>query len=209
MTATEPRTLQSGNLGNANAVRARMHSVLSRLGGTSSTAIAGRAQLRAAISKEPGTDPAIWAYTLEDGPERLLGNEATRGERALHVALTLWALHQGSHPSSMHSTGSGSESIGSAVRRFAMLNGAEHPEEHPIYKRFSAMIAASTFDALAVHARGIVTLLSSSDIPMDYARFAADLFNWQNPELRSRIVRQWGRDFAKIPRGEDPGSESA
>lgn len=207
MTSTESRIMQSRNLGDVNAVRSRIHSVIGRLGGNTSAAIAGRAQLRSAVAKTPGTDPAIWAFTLEDGPERLLGDEASYGERAVHVALTLWALHQGSHPTSMHSTGRRSGSIGGAVRRFAMLNGAEHPEEHPIYKRFSAMIAAPTFDALAIHARGIITLLSSSDIPMDYARFAADLFDWQNSELRSRVVRQWGRDFAKIPRDEDPEAE--
>lgn len=206
-TSVQPDADRSRDLGDGEAVRKRTLAVIGRLSDRSPSAVAGRAQLRSAIAKDPGSDPAIWAYTLEEGPERLLGDDPTRGERAVHVALTLWALHQGSHPTPMHLATRRASTIGGSVRRLAVAAGAERPEEHSSYKRLCAMIAAPTFAALSVHARGLVALLSSSDIPMDYGRFAADLYEWQDPERRSRVIRQWGRDFARTPRDDDPKSD--
>lgn len=188
------------DLGSREAVAARVLSVVAALSGTTPRAIAGRAQLRSALSKQVGTVPAIWQYTVETGPERLLGDEPTRGERAVHTALTLWALHQRSHEEPMHRVNEYGRTIGAAVLRVALLGvgAGERPENHPIYRRFCAMMMAQTFDALVTHARGLIGICSSANVPLNYARFASDLYDWQDVARRSVIVRQWGRDFSRV-----------
>ena len=127
----------------------------------------------------------------------------------MHTALTLWALHQGSNNVSMNSTWKHERTIGASVRRLAYsdMGGRERAEEHPVYKRLCAMIAAPTFES--VHARGLVSMLRSAEISMDYGRFAADLYQWQKPERRASVLRQWGRDFARTPTDEEQTGSSA
>ena len=77
------------------------HAVYGRVGGLianrlwkeTPSARALRAQLRGALSREAGSVPELWDLTLDDRPG-YLGDEPTRGEKAVHGALTLWALHQ-------------------------------------------------------------------------------------------------------------------
>ena len=68
--------------------------IVSRLWKETPSARALRAQLRGALSQEAGSVPELWDLTLDDRPG-YLGDEPTRGEKAVHGALTLWALHQG------------------------------------------------------------------------------------------------------------------
>ena len=173
--------------------------------------MAARAHLRSAAGREVGDVPAIWSYTLDSGSEKELGQKPTGGERAVHTALTLWALHQGSNDAPMNSTWKHERTIGASVRRLACsdMGGRERAEEHPVYKRLCAMIAAPTFESLTVHARGLVSMFGSAEIPMDYGRFAADLYNWQKPERRAGVLRQWGRDFARTPADEEQTGSSA
>lgn len=193
------------DLGSPEDVRNRVLSVIARLKGHNPFAIAGRAQLRSALGKNVGEVPSVWAYTLESGDEHQIGNEATQGELAVHAALTLWAMHQGSHDTSMHIRSQRGATIGASARRVAVSGASDNrcPEEHPIYRRLCAMISAQTFDALVTHARGLVSVMSSADVQIDYGRLASDFYSWQNPRLRSRVVRQWGRDFARTPLSED------
>lgn len=196
----------------AGDIKSRVRSVISgQLQGQGAWAVASRAQLRSALRREVGSVPAIWSLTLADDSEQSCGDEPTRGERAVHAALTLWAFHQGSHTAQMHREWKRERSIGAAVRQLAQQDrgSRERDEEHPVYKRLCAMIAAPTFDSLTTHARGLIGLLKSHEIPMDYGRFAADLFKWQNPSRRSEVLRAWGRDFARRPTKEESQDQPA
>ena len=195
----------NGPLRSADDVKKRVRSVIKMRQKNDSAAVAARAHLRSAAGREVGDVPAIWSYTLDSGSEKELGQKPTRGERAVHTALTLWALHQGSNNVFMNSTEGRERTIGASVRRLAYsdMGGRERAEEHPVYKRLCAMIAAPTFESLTVHARGLVSMLGSAEIPMDYGRFAADLYQWQKPERRASVLRQWGRDFARTPTDEE------
>jgi CRISPR system CASCADE complex protein casB len=201
----------NGPLRSADDVKKRVRSVIKRRQENTPAEVAARAHLRSAVGREVGDVPAIWSYTLDSGSEKELGQKPTRGERAVHTALTLWALHQGSNNVSMNSTGGRERTIGASVRRLAYsdMGGRERAEEHPVYKRLCAMIAAPTFESLTVHARGLVSMLGSAEIPMDYGRFAADLYHWQKPERRASVLRQWGRDFARTPTDEEQTGSSA
>ena len=200
----------SGPLRSAEDVKKRARSVIRMRQKKSPAAVAARAHLRSAAGREVGDVPAIWSYTLDSGSEKDLGQKPTMGERAVHTALTLWALHQGSHDALMNRTWKRERTIGASVRRLAYsdMGGRERAEEHPVYKRLCAMIAAPTFESLTVHARGLVSMLGSAEIPMDYGRFAADLYNWQKPERRAGVLRQWGRDFARPPTDEEQTDSS-
>ncbi|MFC7581987.1 type I-E CRISPR-associated protein Cse2/CasB [Schaalia naturae] len=193
-----------GPLRTSDQVRRRVLRVAGHLlDGQSPYARAGRAQLRSALGKEIGSVPAIWQFTVDGGPSIRDDTEPTRGEIAVQTALTLWALHQGSHPDSMHITSEAGRrlSIAAAVRTVTDAEGSDRDRhETPIYGRLSALVRATTFDALATQARGIVNLLSSADVPMDYGQFAVDLFQWQDPRYRSTVTRRWGRDFERTSR---------
>ena len=156
-----------------------------------------RAQLRGALSREAGSVPELWDLTLDDCPG-YLGDEPTRGEKAVHGALTLWALHQGSNTRPMHDTSERPRSFASAIRVVAQgQSGDKCAEETPIYRRFSAAVQAPTFEGLLVHLRSLVSQLEAAEIPCDYAQLAADLFTWQDPRHRTSVMRNWGRQFAR------------
>ena len=141
--------------------------------------------------------PELWDLTL-DGRPGYLGDEPTRGEKAVHGALTMWALHQGSNTRPMHDTSDRPRSFASAIRVVAQgQSGDKRAEETPIYRRFSAAVQAPTFEGLLVHLRSLVSQLEAAEIPCDYAGLAADLFTWQDPRRRTSVMRNWGRQFAR------------
>ena len=171
--------------------------IANRLWKETPSARALRAQLRGALSREAGSVPELWDLTLDDRPG-YLGDEPTRGERAVHGALTLWALHQGSNTRPMHDTSDRPRSFASAIRVVAQgQSGDKRAEETPIYRRFSAAVRASTFEGLLVHLRSLISQLEAAEIPCDYAQLAADLFTWQDPRRRTSVMRNWGRQFAR------------
>jgi len=149
------------------------------------------AQLRRGIGKEPGDLPRLWGYTELDeddfGPQ--YGQHATAAEWAVHLALTMFALHQQSHEDrTMHVQGTG---LGTAVGR--LQHGGPSPEA--VRRRFTAAGTAIDITELTVHLRGLITQMRQRAIGLDYGRLAADLFAWQNPEASVSVRRAWGRDL--------------
>lgn len=178
--------------------------IVNRLWKETPSARALRAQLRGALSREAGSVPELWDLTL-DGRPGYLGDEPTKGEKAVHGALTLWALHQGSNTRPMHDTSDRPRSFASAIRIVAEgQSGDKRAEEAAIYRRFSAAVQAPTFEGLLVHLRSLVAQLEAAEIPCDYAGLAADLFTWQNPRYRTSVMRNWGRQFARTTQSYDP-----
>ena len=179
-----------------------------QLEGREALPTAARAQLRHGLGKEVGSVPSIWTYTLESerpglrDKDKDKDKELSRGERAVHTSLTLWARHQGSNAAPMHMVEAkeAPRSFGAAVRALAEKGrGDKRPEETPVFRRLSSVVAAPAFDALAHHLRGIVDLLEAAEIPMDYGLLATDLFEWQSPQRRGAVTRRWGRQFARAP----------
>lgn len=181
-----------------SAVRGRVAGlIVHRLSKETPSARALRAQLRGALGKEVGSIPAIWDLTLDDRSEHM-GDAPTRGEKAIHGALTLWALHQGSNSRPMHDSSKHPRRFASAIRMVAEgQRGDSRAEETPIYRRFAAAVQAPTFEGLLVHLRSLVSQLEAAEIPCDYAQLAADLFTWQDPRYRMSVKRAWGRQFAR------------
>lgn len=185
-------------LNSGQAVRSRVNGlIVHRLSKDTPSARALRAQLRSALGKETGSIPAIWDLTLDD-ESQYLGNTPTRGEKAVHGALTLWARHQGSNKRQMHDVSDHPRRFASAIRVVAeKQRGDKRAEETPIYRSFSAAIQAPTYEGLLVRLRSLVSQLETAEVPCDYGYLASDLFHWQDPSRRTSVVRNWGRQFAR------------
>jgi len=166
----------------------RVSSLQERVRAGDSSAVAMMAHLRHAAGKPAGSVPDVWPITLAAELVRPGdGDEPSHPEIAVHIALTLYAVHQQSRPDRMHRRGVG---FGRALR-------ALHPadaETDPIRRRFQAVGTADSLDELVHHARGLVQLLRAAGQPLDYGLLADQLHAWQRgDEVRVRLV--WARDF--------------
>lgn len=201
-------------------------------------AVATLAQLRRGAGHPAYAVPQLWGLSLGDKLEQLLQEEAENGrdpekvrksldsdraEEALHLAVTLWAVHQQSNRErGMHVQGN---SLGQAVRRLGWSRGpdqggepaetpdpapAEGPkkqgsstyEEHQdaaqdqgVRARFVRLATANSLGSLRQRLRAIVLLLRRAEIPLDYGQLAEQLYWWQHPGWRGRVRRAWGRDY--------------
>ncbi len=170
-----------------------------------SDAVAALALLRRGIGLAPGADPRLIRYTVADlylSPERL-SDEPAPAEVAAYDALTLFALHQQSHRSQrMHRR---DYSFGRSCRLLQKHTGARDA----VRRRFTAVSTATTSEELLHHARGLIQQLRAEGIPLDYGRFALDLYRLRFPAAADRVRLSWGRDFYRTHHPEDDGDDSA
>ncbi|UZJ33471.1 type I-E CRISPR-associated protein Cse2/CasB [Streptomyces endophytica] len=164
------------------------------------SAVAALAQLRRGAGKEFQQVPDLWGrldlsplhhQSAETAPLR--ERELTWAEDAVHVAVTLWALHQQSRSSAMHRphTKELPTGLGAAVRQLV----PDDERGEPVRKRFVRVGTAATLRELADRLRGLVVLLRGEDIAVDYALLAGQLYAWQQPGGRDAVRRAWGRSF--------------
>lgn len=90
----------------------------------------------------------------------------------------------GHHP--MHA-----DTIGNLGYSMHWITGGD--EKNPFNRRFERLIACDSLDEIAEQLRGIVSLLKRDSIPINYNKFADDLF-WfpRNPD---RTKREWSGGF--------------
>ncbi|MER5382345.1 type I-E CRISPR-associated protein Cse2/CasB [Streptomyces sp. NPDC002688] len=164
-------------------------------------AVAALARLRRGAGKEFAQVPDLWGL-LDTGPlheppadggRPLNEKELSRAEDAVHVAATLWALHQQSRPRGMHQPDRREKprGLGAAVRR--LMPPGDIAE--PVLKRFVRAGNAPDLATLAQRLRDIVVLLRGDDIELDYGLLAEQLCHWQEPGGRDAARRAWGRSF--------------
>ncbi|MFD7628038.1 type I-E CRISPR-associated protein Cse2/CasB [Streptomyces sp. NPDC059851] len=167
------------------------------------------ARLRRGIGRQATETPDLWGlvgmeqfYAAQPQGQHLDEADALRAERAAHVAVTLWALHQQSNRAKRMHVADGA-SLGTAVRR--LMSGADSDEQ--IRKRLLRAGTATTFDVLAQRLRELVVLLRTAEIPLDYGLLAEQLDQWQRPGGPGRVRQAWGRSFHaayRAPAGTDP-----
>ncbi|MGI5901001.1 MAG: type I-E CRISPR-associated protein Cse2/CasB [Desulfitobacteriia bacterium] len=151
------------------------------------------AKLRRGLGKAPGSIPEIWDVIFEGLPEELVGKgkAPSYGERAIYSALTLYALHQQGKDLMKQSMCEDGESLGKAIRRLIK----NEDDEKRIKRRFDAAATSDTLEEFSYHLRGLIQILKTQDIPLDYPALAEDLFWYQYPEARDSVRLRWGRDF--------------
>lgn len=179
------------------------------------------ARLRTAGSRPPGASPEVWEYLPGDpalyiqqefGAQSRPG-EPTAQEIAVHHALTLWAAHQQSKNEPMHDDrqtedgSQGSISFAQAIRLLSQRRDGEREagDAGPVRRRFVTALRAQSVAAMVRHSRGLVQMLRVEGIAFDYGRFSEDLLWFQFTRTRSRVQRQWSRDFHRFP-GTEPRS---
>lgn len=206
------------------------------------SAVAAVARLRREAGRDPHVSPTAWGLDdLEDlsflrdaeqeTEQERRGDEAApqhfsararqwveerqaQEDRAVHLAVTLWALHQQSiRDTPMHQS---NWPLGRAVRRLAhgmtgtqdqleaadTGKGGSEGERHPveeasetIRKRFVRIGTSTDFDTLSGRLRQMVLLLRAARIPLDYGYLAGQLLLWQSEPLQDGVRRAWGREF--------------
>lgn len=165
------------------------------------------ASLRRGIGKAPGSMPDLWDVTLGGLSEGLLskGDEPTRGEWAVHTALTLYALHQQGKDPKKQCMNKEGESFGTAVRKLA-----EHDKnnEDAVRRRFNATAVSDSFERFSWYLRGLIQLLKAKDIPLDYSALTEDLYWYQFPDRRDSIRLKWGQDFYRSAKKEETNGEA-
>ncbi|MEU9190794.1 type I-E CRISPR-associated protein Cse2/CasB [Streptomyces sp. NPDC048484] len=174
-------------------------------------AVAALARLRRGAGKKYEQVPDLWGLAdtgpLHESPHNggrpLSEDELTRAEDAVHVALTLWALHQQSRGTAMHLRDRREKptGLGAAVRR--LMPKDEITE--PVRKRLVRAGTAPDLPSLAQRLRDLVLLLRGEDIPLDYALLAEQLYHWQQPGGQDAVRRAWGRSFHAFRDPEDSG----
>lgn len=159
------------------------------------------ARLRRGVGRQAAEIPDLWGlvgveqfyeaqFAQWQMPADEAEAEALRAERAAHVAVTLWALHQQSNRTKRMHVADG-PSMGTAVRR--LMSGTDSDE--PIRKRLVRAGTATTLDVLAQRLRDLIVLLRAAAVPLDYGLLAEQLDQWQTPGGPSRVRQAWGRSF--------------
>ena len=168
------------------------------------------AKLRRGVGKHPGSIPDIWDITLGNLPDVFFSNygEPTSGEWAVHMSLTLFALHQqGKDPKQkpMSKSDESSKSLGDAVR--TLLSAKGEAAKDAIKRRFDTVITSNSPEELAYHLRGVIQLLRSESISLDYPRLAEDLYRFQSPALRDGVRLIWGQGYYASNRKDEENNE--
>lgn len=164
------------------------------------------AKLRRGIGKSPGSQPELWDITLNGLPESLLtkGDVPTYGEWAVHTALTLFALHQQGKDLKKQSMNSEGKSLGTAVRKLAEC---DRNNEDAVRRRFLVTTLSDSFERFCWQLRGMIQLLKSKSIPLDYSILTEDLYWYQFSERRDSIRLKWGQDFYRATKSEENSEE--
>lgn len=158
-------------------------------------AVAALARLRRGVGKPPGEVIDLLEFTTLPGAFH--ADEASPPEYdewAVHVAMTLFAVHQQSRGERMHQRGRG---LGGALRSLHQGDPKSLPD--PLVRRFRMLGTADNFAELTHHLRGAVQLLRTGSAPLDYGVLTDQLVAWQRGD-RSRIQLTWGRQFYRTRR---------
>lgn len=156
------------------------------------------AHLRQAAGKAPGEDPSAWAETLSLVDDLGIDtSEPTAREWAVHLSMTLFAIHQQSQRDRrMHKVG---RSLGRASRDLAEAKGGEEASD-AVLRRFHMLGTAATLPEVAHHARSLISQFRAEDIPLDYGLLTDHLIKLQDPRTAPAVRLAWGRDYYRTRR---------
>lgn len=165
---------------------------------------AALASLRRGIGKDMGDNPDLLGLILpEAGLSEYKGQEV-KIEQALYTALTLYAFHQQGKDICVSLVEKADEAIsnrnsfGYAVRSLA----GKTENQEGVLRRFNQVLTANDLNELAVHARGLISMMRQKDVFFDYPGFAVSLYHFQQVGEKKQVVLTWGKDFYMHRKGE-------
>lgn len=161
--------------------------------------------LRRGAGRAPGECPEIFGILFDEFPEELLSKNGkpTQGEWAAASALCLFALHQ--QGMDLHEKLMNQEkcSLGGAVRKLA----TDDDKMESVRRRFNQLLSAPDIRSCTYYLRTLIQMLNAKEIPVDYPALAKDLFWFQYPEGRQRVIFHWGEEFYHTQNPENPDEE--
>lgn len=176
-----------------SAVRSAVSSLQSAHMGGSPQARARIARLRRGLGRDAGAVPNIWEDTIGLVPPHLRGrgDDPSPAEKGVHLAMTLYALHQQGSSKGVHQHG---VSLGAAAQRARQ----SHHSADAFDRRFLSAIGASTFAGVAYHLRALIPIFRQAGTGMDYGLVAANLADLCSPypDSSRRVRLSWGRDYS-------------
>lgn len=174
------------------------------LANESSEARASLAVLRRSLSAPLAEQPQVWTKVFNSFPLELEGPRDEPGvyETAAHLALAFFALHQQSRSESMHKA---NEGFGAAICQLHQVAGEN--QKKGVERRFNAALTAQTTDELVHHLRGLIQMLRSYSVPMDYGQLANDLVALNYSGSARRVRLRWARDMNRVPLSENDKSD--
>lgn len=147
------------------------------------------AELRRALSRDPGEEPAVWLLTQVDTLPGI-GDAPTPREWAAYLAMCLYALHQQGRSVPVHVPGA---TLGRAVAQAA----GDQREESSLWTYFTSAVTATDIRVIRQHLTVVISQLRRNDflVALDYAALADDLVALQDPYKRNQTRLRWQRDF--------------
>ena len=64
-----------------------------------------------------------------------------------------------------------------------------------IKRRFDIAAGSGSIEEFSQHVRGLIQILKSKGIKLDYSALAKDLFRFSDAEKRNNVRLIWGQDF--------------
>ena len=172
--------------------------ILNRIVGelSSSNTKANLANQRLSINRDLHRAIGVFPIVFANIPEEYLGEscELTYGERAIILALQLFALHQQGKEQLVHASRRSDDEKQWSNLGLSLSSLRVKDESEAIDRRFNAMITAANFEELANHLRHLIKLLARTDTKVDYAQLAQDLFLFQIG-YQNNIRLKWSRDY--------------
>ena len=153
------------------------------------------AELRKGIGKKPGERPELWWSIFEGFPEQYMSKTETpsKEEWSYYIALTLFAMHQQGHDLNKEPMYVYGIPFGQAVRRLASPGDEEDLAR--VRRKFNTVATSADILELSHHLRGLIQMMKSKGIPLDYGMLADNLYSYQFPESVSGVRLKWGQDF--------------
>lgn len=158
---------------------------------------AALANLRRGVGRDPGELPQLFGIILMDMPEEFMSEKgvATKEEWSCYIALTLYALHQqGNEMANQPMHTEEKINLGAAMWELASSYEDSNAEQRML-QRMRMLSTSADMKELSYHLRGVIQLLKSKGIPVNYGILAADLYELQCPDGKKRVHLRWGQSF--------------
>lgn len=155
------------------------------------------ANLQRGVGCEPGELPQLFGIILMDMPKKFMSEDGvpTKEEWSCYIALTLYALHQQGNEMgnrSMHTE----ECIDLGTAMWELASSYEDSNaEQRMLQRMRMLSTSADMKELSYHLRGVVQLLKSKGIPLNYRILAADLYELQCLDGKKHVHLRWGQSF--------------
>lgn len=159
------------------------------------------AQLRNSIVSKNSNYVRSLGYLMSYIPEEQLGSgeELNNYERAILVAVQMYALHQQSKSDSVLTLDSKRQNLGDSLRAL------RSEDSKSIDRRFNIMITSRNFGHLQNQLRQFIKLLKArTNVKVNYAKLAEDLY-WFLRGSKDNVKIDWSRSYYKAIKEHSEG----